>query len=98
MSNFVFGTLTQVSESETGIRGLEIEGDFEFFPEIGRGFQIFGKPINSEADVRLVWTSRVQEIVASKPGEITFKTENTTYTLKHSVSQCNYAAFLKPLH
>jgi hypothetical protein len=86
MSNFIPGVLSQVSESETGIRGLEIEGEFEFLPEVGRGFQIFGKPINSAADVRMVWTSRVQKIVDSEPGKTTFKTENTLYTLEYTVS------------
>lgn len=83
---FYPGILRQKSESESGIREGKMEGDFTFLPEVGKGFQFFGKPLNDAADVRVVWTSPVTEILSNRGGRMVFKTLNTTYELEYTVN------------
>lgn len=80
------GKLRQKSESESGIRGGEIEGSFDLLPEVGRGFRFVGEPLNPQADMRLVWTSPVVGILSNEGGKMMFKTENTTYELEYTLT------------
>lgn len=80
------GTLTQEGKSETGIRNNVCTGHFYQLPTPGRGFQFTGKAIDPGADMRFIHTSRVAKILATKPGKVTFRTENTTYHLEYTAS------------
>lgn len=86
LDDMVQGTLTQESDSDTGLRTPEVKGHFRYLPEVGHGQQFFAEPLDPRGSIRVIWTSPIVEIVTTEPGKCTFRTENTLYTLKWNVN------------
>lgn len=78
------GSLTRLAKGEkAGVtRTEDIVGDFDTDPREGRGFHIFGKPIDPNATVRVWSTSRVATVEKTDAG-FKFTTESgSTYQLE----------------
>lgn len=82
----ISGTLTTVTSTHTHVRTASVVGTFEKFPTVGSAFAIVGDSLTHGPEMRrMVYTSRIREVTETKPGNIVFKTANSTYRLEFEV-------------
>jgi hypothetical protein len=77
------GVLSRLSSTNNNLRTSSVEGSFWHLPVEGSAFQMYAEPLDADKDFREVTTSRVKEVSRVKEGELTFKTENSTYHLTY---------------
>jgi hypothetical protein len=84
------GKLTQLNTLSRPMRSVDFEGAFHELPTPGKGFQIFGEPLEKGGGLRYICTSTIVE-VTHRIGELrglqltnvfTFSTQNSTYRLE----------------
>lgn len=73
--------LTKVESNHNNLRTNEIEGATLALPEIGKGFDMSGEPLDPAMAVRVINTTEIKEL-EQNGDEFTFKTLNSTYKLK----------------
>jgi hypothetical protein len=77
------GVLSRVSSTNNNLRTSSVEGSFWRLPAEGSAFQMYAEALDPGMDFREVTTSKVKEVTRLKDGELTFKTENSTYHLTY---------------
>lgn len=75
--------LTRVDSIHNNLRDEAVYGWTNDLPEYGSVFQMFAAPRdNPEANVRLITTSNVQEVIGQDDKTIVFSTRNSTYKVE----------------
>lgn len=74
--------LTWLSGNSCSLRTAEVVGIARCLPKPGVSFSLLARPLNPEADVRLVMTSRVVEVEELEHDVYNFRTINSCYRLE----------------
>jgi hypothetical protein len=78
------GILTNESPNHNNLRTKSVQGPFKTPPKKGEPFVILGEPLNKQASLRYVTTSRVESMDYALIGPAVFKTESgSTYRLDY---------------
>ena len=78
--------LTRLNSVHRNLRTDEVVGICPFKPRVGVPFMLSGKPLNPNAHVRLVETTKIIKATPSEEGKvIEFETENSVYKWEHLI-------------
>jgi hypothetical protein len=77
------GKLKRIESVHANMRTSEMPGYFFQLPAVGERFKIFGQPIDSAAEFRVISTSEVWH-VQHLPGVVRFATQNSSYELEYA--------------
>lgn len=77
--------LIRVKSSHQNLRTDEVDGEIDGLPEIGESITLLG--VGLEFGVRIIHTTPVVEILEKIPGEMLFRTDNSTYRLKYQTDK-----------
>lgn len=75
--------LTKIESTHTNLRTNEMVGKTGSIPEAGYDIMVFGEPLTTGMNTRVIHTTEVKESLYDKATKtFTFKTQNSTYTLE----------------
>jgi predicted secreted acid phosphatase len=72
--------LKKVNSKHNQIRTDEVTGECQFLPEVGKTFVMFAEPLNLEANMRVIQTSKIEQVIGSDT-IMTFNTQYSSYEL-----------------
>lgn len=73
--------LTKVKSDHNNLRTDEVVGECDSLPEVGTGFSMYGEPLDSKLNVRLIRTSEITQCTLTSPISYLFHTLNSVYRL-----------------
>lgn len=75
------GRLIKIDSTHSNLRTDKIDGYYLDKPVEGLSFKFYSKPLNSNADMRIITTTPIKKVLESN-NLIEFKTKNSLYRLE----------------